>query len=54
MVILNLRSIRSIHNLRLIDYEVSITTIIMSITTRDSYIRPHGNLGIISDIDDTS
>jgi phosphatidate phosphatase APP1 len=26
----------------------------MSITTRDSYIRPHkGNLGIISDIDDT-
>nr|WP_309756161.1 App1 family protein [Flavobacterium sp.] len=37
-----------------IDYEVSITYNNESITTRDSYIRPHkGNLGIISDIDDT-
>lgn len=37
-----------------IDYEVSIVYKNESITTRDSYIRPHkGNLGIISDIDDT-
>ncbi len=37
-----------------IDYEVSIIYKNESITTRDSYIRPHkGNLGIISDIDDT-
>lgn len=37
-----------------IDYEVSIMYKNESITTRDSYIRPHkGNLGIISDIDDT-
>ncbi len=37
-----------------IDYQVSITYNNESITTRDSYIRPHkGNLGIISDIDDT-
>jgi hypothetical protein len=53
MVILNLRSIRSKHNLWM-DYEVSIVYNNESITTRDSYIRPHkGNLGIISDIDDT-
>jgi len=37
-----------------IDYEVSIIYKNGTITTRDSYIRPHkGNLGIISDIDDT-
>ncbi|TDE29764.1 DUF2183 domain-containing protein [Flavobacterium ranwuense] len=37
-----------------IDYEVSIVYKNESISTRDSYIRPHkGNLGIISDIDDT-
>lgn len=37
-----------------IDYEVSITYKNQIITTKDSYIRPHkGNLGIISDIDDT-
>jgi phosphatidate phosphatase APP1 len=37
-----------------IDYEVSIVYKNEFITTRDSYIRPHkGNLGIISDIDDT-
>ncbi|MFV8368235.1 App1 family protein [Flavobacterium sp. LB2R40] len=37
-----------------IDYEVSIVYKNESITTKDSYIRPHkGNLGIISDIDDT-
>lgn len=37
-----------------IDYEVSIIYKNETITTRDSYIRPHkGNLGIISDIDDT-
>lgn len=37
-----------------IDYEVSIVYKKELITTRDSYIRPHkGNLGIISDIDDT-
>lgn len=37
-----------------IDYEVSIVHKNESIITRDSYIRPHkGNLGIISDIDDT-
>ncbi|MFV5688524.1 App1 family protein [Flavobacterium sp. ZT3R25] len=37
-----------------IDYEVSIVYNDETITTKDSYIRPHkGNLGIISDIDDT-
>lgn len=37
-----------------IDYEVSIVYKNEPITIRDSYIRPHkGNLGIISDIDDT-
>ena len=37
-----------------IDYEVSIVYKNGTITTKDSYIRPHkGNLGIISDIDDT-
>ena len=37
-----------------IDYEVSITYKNEQITTKNSYIRPHkGNLGIISDIDDT-
>jgi phosphatidate phosphatase APP1 len=37
-----------------IDYEVSIAYKNGTITTTDSYIRPHkGNLGIISDIDDT-
>ena len=37
-----------------IDYEVSIIHKNQTITTKDSYIRPHkGNLGIISDIDDT-
>ncbi|MFM2368388.1 MAG: hypothetical protein RL619_688 [Bacteroidota bacterium] len=37
-----------------IDYEVSIVYNNETITTKDSYIRPHkGNLGIISDIDDT-
>jgi phosphatidate phosphatase APP1 len=37
-----------------IDYEVSIAYKNEFITTKDSYIRPHkGNLGIISDIDDT-
>ncbi|TDD78757.1 App1 family protein [Flavobacterium caseinilyticum] len=37
-----------------IDYEVSIIYKNQTITTKDSYIRPHkGNLGIISDIDDT-
>lgn len=37
-----------------IDYEVSLIHKNETITTRDSYIRPHkGNLGIISDIDDT-
>lgn len=37
-----------------IDYEVSIVYKNITITTKDSYIRPHkGNLGIISDIDDT-
>ncbi|MFV5691425.1 App1 family protein [Flavobacterium sp. LT1R49] len=37
-----------------IDYEVSIVYNDEPITTKDSYIRPHkGNLGIISDIDDT-
>jgi phosphatidate phosphatase APP1 len=37
-----------------IDYEVSIIYKNGTITTKDSYIRPHkGNLGIISDIDDT-
>ena len=37
-----------------IDYKVSIVYKNESITIRDSYIRPHkGNLGIISDIDDT-
>lgn len=37
-----------------IDYEVSIVFKNQTITTTDSYIRPHkGNLGIISDIDDT-
>lgn len=37
-----------------IDYEVSIIYKNVTITTKDSYIRPHkGNLGIISDIDDT-
>lgn len=37
-----------------IDYEVSIIYKNITITTKDSYIRPHkGNLGIISDIDDT-
>ena len=37
-----------------IDYEVSIIYKNETITTRYSYIRPHkGNLGIISDIDDT-
>ena len=36
------------------DYEVSIVYKNGTITTKDSYIRPHkGNLGIISDIDDT-
>ncbi|MFV5698515.1 App1 family protein [Flavobacterium sp. ZT3R17] len=37
-----------------IEYEVSIVHQNQTLTTRDSYIRPHkGNLGIISDIDDT-
>ncbi|KIA87481.1 App1 family protein [Flavobacterium sp. AED] len=37
-----------------IEYEVSIVHQNESLTTKDSYIRPHkGNLGIISDIDDT-
>ena len=37
-----------------IDYEVSIVYKNKTITTQDSYIRPHkGNLGVISDIDDT-
>jgi len=37
-----------------IQYEVSINHQNETIVTRDSYIRPHkGNLGIISDIDDT-
>nr|WP_314896410.1 App1 family protein [uncultured Flavobacterium sp.] len=37
-----------------IDYEVSIVHENKTLTSRDSYIRPHkGNLGIISDIDDT-
>ncbi|MFV5696624.1 App1 family protein [Flavobacterium sp. LB3P122] len=37
-----------------IDYEVSIHYNNETITIKDSYIRPHkGNLGIISDIDDT-
>lgn len=37
-----------------IDYEVSIIHENKTLTSRDSYIRPHkGNLGIISDIDDT-
>lgn len=37
-----------------IDYEVSIIYKNKTITTQDSYIRPHkGNLGVISDIDDT-
>ncbi len=37
-----------------IDYEVSITYQKEIITKKESYIRPHkGNLGIISDIDDT-
>ena len=37
-----------------IDYKVSITHKNETITTKESYIRPHkGNLGIISDIDDT-
>jgi phosphatidate phosphatase APP1 len=37
-----------------IDYEVSIVYHNETITIKDSYIRPHkGNLGIISDIDDT-
>ncbi|RTY68893.1 App1 family protein [Flavobacterium sp. LB2P53] len=37
-----------------IDYKVSITHNNETITAKDSYIRPHkGNLGIISDIDDT-
>lgn len=37
-----------------IEYEVSINHQNETIITRDSYIRPHkGNLGIISDIDDT-
>jgi phosphatidate phosphatase APP1 len=37
-----------------IDYEVSIVYKNQFVKTRDSYIRPHkGNLGIISDIDDT-
>ena len=37
-----------------IDYEVSIVYHNETMTTKDSYIRPHkGNLGIISDIDDT-
>ena len=37
-----------------IDYEVSILYHNETITIKDSYIRPHkGNLGIISDIDDT-
>jgi phosphatidate phosphatase APP1 len=36
------------------EYEVSIAYKNGTITTKDSYIRPHkGNLGIISDIDDT-
>jgi phosphatidate phosphatase APP1 len=37
-----------------IEYEVSIVHHNETLTTKDSYIRPHkGNLGIISDIDDT-
>ena len=37
-----------------IEYEVSIVHQNETLTTKDSYIRPHkGNLGIISDIDDT-
>ena len=37
-----------------IDYQVSIIHESETITTKESYIRPHkGNLGIISDIDDT-
>ena len=37
-----------------IDYEVSVIYKNKTITTQDSYIRPHkGNLGVISDIDDT-
>ena len=37
-----------------IDYEISIIYKNKTITTQDSYIRPHkGNLGVISDIDDT-
>jgi phosphatidate phosphatase APP1 len=42
------------HNYGWIDYEVSIIYNNETIVTKESYIRPHkGNLGIISDIDDT-